>query len=216
MKIKIEMKKNSIAFVALTVLLAACSDKKNDTNTQSNDKAIVETKDLHTLSNADSIRMKHLSLDLSIDLAAQKLSGWATWDIENPSDVKTLRLDNNKLKIDSVLVDDKAVIFDLGVAQEHLGAALMIPIGKASQKVAIKYSAGDGATALQWLNAAQTTGKKHPFLYTQSESIYARTWVPCPDGPDIRFTYSARIAVPKGMMAVMSADGNPLQANASK
>ncbi|MDI9319691.1 MAG: M1 family metallopeptidase [Phycisphaerales bacterium] len=209
------MKKNSIAFVALTVLLAACSDKKNDTNTQSNDKAIVETKDLHTLSNADSIRMKHLSLDLSIDLAAQKLSGWATWDIENPSDVKTLRLDNNKLKIDSVLVDDKAVIFDLGVAQEHLGAALMIPIGKASQKVAIKYSAGDGATALQWLNAAQTTGKKHPFLYTQSESIYARTWVPCPDGPDIRFTYSARIAVPKGMMAVMSADGNPLQANDS-
>lgn len=209
------MKKISIAFVLSTVLLAACSDKKNDTSTQNNDKTIVETKDLHTLSNADSISMKHLSLDLNIDLDAQKLGGWATWYIENISGVKTLRLDNNKLKIDSVLVDGNAVIFDLGTEQEHLGRALMIPINKTSKKVAIKYSAGDGATALQWLNATQTTGKKHPFLYTQSESIYARSWVPCPDGPGIRFTYSARISVPKGMMAVMSADGNPQQANDS-
>ncbi|MBL7711010.1 MAG: M1 family metallopeptidase, partial [Chitinophagaceae bacterium] len=43
----------------------------------------------------------------------------------------------------------------------------------------------------------------------------ARSWVPCPDGPGIRFTYSARISVPKGMMALMSANGNPQQANDS-
>jgi aminopeptidase N len=32
--------------------------------------------------------------------------------------------------------------------------------------------------------------------------------VPCPDGPGIRFTYDARVTVPKGLMALMSAE-NP-------
>src|SRR5690606_20067972 len=72
--------------------------------------------------------------------------------------------------------------------------------------VTIYYSSGAKATALQWLSPSQTFGKKHPFLYTQSESIYARSWIPCPDGPGIRFTYNAKVKVPKGLMAVMSAN----------
>lgn len=209
------MKKLTMAFAVATVL-ASCGDK----NTGSKEKEIavadtVAVKDLHTLSNADSIKMKHLSLDLEINLQAKSLGGWAIWDIENSKSAAALRLDNNNLKIDSVLVDGKYSPFSLGEKQEHLGAALIIPIEKTTQKVAIKYAASEGATALQWLEASQTTGKKYPFLYTQSESIYARSWVPCPDGPGIRFTYSARIKVPTGMMAVMSANGNPQQANDS-
>ncbi|HET9055173.1 MAG TPA: M1 family aminopeptidase/hydrolase, partial [Cyclobacteriaceae bacterium] len=68
--------------------------------------------------------------------------------------------------------------------------------------------------ALQWLTAQQTLGKTKPFLYTQSESIYARSWIPCPDGPGIRFTYNARVQVPIGMMALMSAE-NPQAMNDS-
>ena len=209
------MKKLSIAFAIATVF-AACSDK--NTGSKQKEIAVADTvavKDLHTLSNADSISMKHLSLDLEINLQAKSLGGWAIWDIDNSKSATTLRLDNNNLKVDSVLVDGKYSPFSFGEKQEHLGAALLIPIEKTSKKVAIKYAASEGATALQWLEASQTTGKKHPFLYTQSESIYARSWVPCPDGPGIRFTYSARIKVPKGMMAVMSANGNPQQANDS-
>ena len=194
-------------------LLAACSNQATSHKATTADTVLV--KDEHTLSNADSIHMKHLSLDLKVDLEGQQLSGYATWDIENKQKAQYLRLDNNQLHIDSVWVDDQASTYSIGQTQEALGAALQIPIGANSKKVTIKYAADAHAKALQWLTAAQTTSKKHPFLYTQSESIYARSWVPCPDGPGIRFTYSARISVPKGMMAVMSASGNPQQANDS-
>lgn len=210
------MKTIRLSIIAIGLLLASCGNK--NTTTEQNKIAVHDTiaaKDLHTLCNADSVKMKHLFLDLKVDLETKQLGGWAIWDIENTMSVNALRLDENKLKIDSVLVDGKSASFSLGEYQEHLGAALIIPIEKNTKQVAIKYAASEGATALQWLNASQTTGKKNPFLYTQSESIYARTWVPCPDGPGIRFTYSARISVNKGMMAVMSADGNPQKANDS-
>jgi leukotriene-A4 hydrolase len=211
------MRLKGLSIIASALLFASCGDK-NARTTKQGESTVVDTiavKDLHTLSNADSIDMKHLSLDLEIDLKTKKLGGWAIWDIDNNKSISILRLDNNNLKIDSVLVDGKYSSFSFGEKQEHLGAALLIPIEKTTKKVAIKYAASQNATALQWLEASQTTGKKYPFLYTQSESIYARSWVPCPDGPGIRFTYSARVKVPKGMMAVMSANGNPQQANDS-
>jgi leukotriene-A4 hydrolase len=211
------MRLKGLSIIASALLFASCGDKNAGT-TKQGESTVVDTiavKDLHTLSNADSIDMKHLSLDLEIDLKTKKLGGWAIWDIDNNKSISILRLDNNNLKIDSVLVDGKYSSFSFGEKQEHLGAALLIPIEKTTKKVAIKYAASQNATALQWLEASQTTGKKYPFLYTQSESIYARSWVPCPDGPGIRFTYSARVKVPKGMMAVMSANGNPQQANDS-
>jgi leukotriene-A4 hydrolase len=211
------MRLKGLSIIASALVFASCGDK-NARTTKQGESTVVDTiavKDLHTLSNADSIDMKHLSLDLEIDLKTKKLGGWAIWDIDNNKSISILRLDNNNLKIDSVLVDGKYSSFSFGEKQEHLGAALLIPIEKTTKKVAIKYAASQNATALQWLEASQTTGKKYPFLYTQSESIYARSWVPCPDGPGIRFTYSARVKVPKGMMAVMSANGNPQQANDS-
>jgi aminopeptidase N len=211
------MRLKGLSIIASALLFGSCGDK-NATSTKQGGNTVIDTasvKDLHTLSNADSIDMKHLSLDLEIDLKTKKLGGWAIWDIDNRKSISTLRLDNNNLKIDSVLVDGKHSSFSFGDKQEHLGAALLIPIEKTTKKVAIKYAASQDATALQWLEASQTTGKKFPFLYTQSESIYARSWVPCPDGPGIRFSYSARIKVPQGMMAVMSANGNPQQANDS-
>lgn len=60
--------------------------------------------------------------------------------------------------------------------------------------------------ALQWLDSNFTSSHKFPFLFTQSQSIYARSWIPCQDGPGIRFSYTAKVRVPKGMMAVMSAE----------
>ncbi len=113
-----------------------------------------------------------------------------------------------------MLVGSKKVQVTLDAPIKFLGSALHIPIDSTSTWVTIFYRTGKNARALQWLNPQQTHDKKHPFLYTQSESIYARSWIPCPDGPGIRFTYTARVVVPKGLLALMSAE-NPQAKNDS-
>jgi len=47
-------------------------------------------------------------------------------------------------------------------------------------------------------------------LFSQGESIWTRTWIPCQDSPGIRYTYTATVTVPKDLLALMSAT-NPQQ-----
>ncbi|AWO02100.1 aminopeptidase [Chitinophaga alhagiae] len=196
-------------FAVAVMAAAACNqpaEKKAGT--------VEEVKDWHTLSNADSVTPQHLSLDVTVDFEKRQISGRATWTIQPATGASTLHLDTYELTIDSVTVNGNKRDFSLDSATAQLGSRLNIPVDADAKEVAIWYKTGDKATALQWLEPSQTLGKKHPFLYTQSESIYARTWIPCADGPGIRFTYDARVTVPKDLVALMSAE-NPQQRNDS-
>ena len=68
-----------------------------------------------------------------------------------------------------------------------------------SRQVSIDYQSSPEAGALLWVEG------DNPFLFTQSQAILARTWIPCQDSPGIRFTYEAHVDVPQGTMALMSA-----------
>jgi leukotriene-A4 hydrolase len=69
----------------------------------------------------------------------------------------------------------------------------------------VQYESSPEAVALQWLAPAQTAGKKQPYLYTQGQPIYTRSWIPLQDSPGIRVTYKARIRTAPNFYAVMSA-----------
>ncbi|MBS1688517.1 MAG: aminopeptidase, partial [Bacteroidetes bacterium] len=209
------MVKYSALAILLSVILAACNNKTVtvNNNTTSVVRDTVE-KDVHTLSNADSVAITHLDLDIKVSFEKKQISGCATWTIGDSNKQHELRLDTYDLSIDSVFVNGQKTTFKLDSAIKYLGSALHIPILSGSNLVAIHYRTGKNAEALQWLDPQQTLDKKHPFLYTQSESIHARSWIPCPDGPGIRFTYNARVEAPKGMLALMSAE-NPQQVNDS-
>lgn len=191
----------SIALVGL--LLQSCESAKTDQQ-----ESVTVAKDLHTQSNADEVLISHLNLDVAVNFESRIIEGTATWTIDNKQKAEELRLDTYELTINSVTVDGEEVAYEKGEKVEHLGSVLIVPINEASKKVAINYATGKGARALQWMTPQQTAGKAHPFLYTQSESIYARSWIPAPDGPGIRYTYDATVRVSKGLMALMSAE-NP-------
>ncbi|HYE73184.1 MAG TPA: M1 family metallopeptidase, partial [Blastocatellia bacterium] len=90
-----------------------------------------------------------------------------------------------------------------------LGAPLTIQLSPDATRVRVDYETDQNASGLQWLDAAQTAGKKQPYLFTQSQAIHARSWIPCQDSPAVRVTYTAHIKTPNTVRAVMSAENDP-------
>jgi leukotriene-A4 hydrolase len=168
--------------------------------------------------------LPHLRLALAIDFAQQALTGSATWLLAEPLATATLLvLDTRDLAIEQVVALDSgvaradlasagtAIPYALTAPDAVLGQALRLALPAGTQAVCISYRTSPGAAALQWLAPSQTAGA-HPFLFTQSQAILARTWLPCPDSPGRRFTYEAEVEVlgpERGqLLALMSAE-NP-------
>lgn len=165
----------------------------------------------HSYSNFRDVSIKHLHLDLFVDFSGKSLNGFVVLDILNVKKSPFIVLDYKNLVIEKVEVDGKHTSdFLTGNEDPIFGTFLKIPIDESTNKVKIHYHTLPESQALQWLAPHQTTGKEHPLLFTQSQAILARTWIPLMDIPAVRFTYSARIRVPQGLMAVMSAS-NPQQ-----
>jgi leukotriene-A4 hydrolase len=169
----------------------------------------------HSFARPDEVAVKHLHLDLRVDFDAMQLVGSATLTLDRQSDTKQLVLDTHGLDIASVsAVGGSKLPWKLGEVNPQLGQALAIELLDGTQEVRIEYATRPTAEAVQWLTPEQTTDKQQPFLFTQSQAILARTWVPCQDTPAVRMTYSAKIQVPPQLLAVMSAS-NPQTKNAT-
>jgi leukotriene-A4 hydrolase len=169
---------------------------------------------MHTFSNYDSATCKHLDWKAEIDFEKKQIRGIANWTFENKTNAPFIFFDIHDLTIEKVSINGKSVDYSLSKSDKEFGAALAIPLHENDKQVSIQYHTGDSATALQWLAPSQTAGKKLPYLFTQCETIHARSLLPCQDVPAIRITYNADLKVPKGMMAVMSAK-NPQLKNAT-
>ena len=158
--------------------------------------------DIHSASRPDQVRVRHLDLDLDVRFDRRILEGFCTLHFERFSGDELI-LDTRDLTIHSV---DHAAGFELGAADPILGTPLKIRLPQGTDHVRVNYSTSPAASGLQWLDPPQTAGKRHPFLYTQSQAIHARSWVPLQDSPGVRVTYTARIRTPPGLQAVMGAE----------
>lgn len=195
--------------ILVTLFLTAMACQKKEPT----EKAAAVT-DEHSYSKPELAVVKHLDLDIKVDFDTQTISGKASWTIDNISKGNEIIFDENTLNITKVTLgdDEKETKFKLGTTTEFHGKPLHITIEPNTTKVNIYYNTTKDAVALQWLKPEQTADKKKPFVFSQGESVWSRTWIPCQDSPGIRFTYNAKVTVPKDLLAVMSAV-NPQKKN---
>ncbi|MBJ7310160.1 M1 family metallopeptidase [Rugamonas sp. CCM 8940] len=162
----------------------------------------------------DQVRTSDLHLDLKADFANKTLSGYAELSLNwLDKSARSLVLDTRDLSIARVQVlgaNGKwaPASYMLDKLEADKGRALRIAVAAQPQKVRIYYHTAPAAAALQWMTPQQTMSGKRPFMFSQSETINARSWAPLQDTPAVRFTYSARIDAPAGLRVVMSAEND--------
>ncbi|MBK7340468.1 MAG: M1 family metallopeptidase [Saprospiraceae bacterium] len=180
-------------------------------------QALGQRPDPHSFSRPDITAAKHLNLNLKLNFEKKIIEGRVDFTLSLPHGNEFI-LDNLGLQIDSVFVSaggqKNTAKFANGITDSILGQPMIIPVDKQTDLVTVYYKTSPEALALQWMDPELTASKKLPFFFTQSQSIFARSWVPCQDGPGIRFTYDATVEVPVGMMAAMSAR-NPTEKQSS-
>lgn len=186
------------ALFAATVFCGACESPTSQ-DSKSQTIAMNHVTDHHSYSRPQEARTTHLHWVATVDFQQQRIQGTANYRIETAPDAERIILDVNGLSIKAVRVDGKSVDFQLGPVQPFIGQPLSIPLSPGAKEVAIDYATGPDAGALLWVDGDS------PFLFTQSQAILARTWIPCQDSPGNRMTYTAEVQVPQGMMALMSA-----------
>ena len=211
-----ELPSLALLLVAALPWLAACASQRPEpvtpatpapTSAAPRDTPEV-TRDPHSYARPDEVAVEHLGLSLAVDFPAKRLSGRASLTIANTTGADRLYLDARDLDIRKVTLDGgKETTFTLGEPKPFLGSELAIAIEPGTRVVHIDYATRPEAAALQWLSPEQA-GNDQPFLYTQSQAILARTWIPLQDTPTVRMTYEATVRVPQGLLAVMSAE-NP-------
>lgn len=157
--------------------------------------------DPHSYSNPQESRVRHIELDLAVSFTERKLRGAVTLSLD-PAGHK-LVLDTRDLTIRRV--NGRTGNFRVGARDAILGSPLEIDLEPGERSVLIEYETSPEASGLQWLEPAQTAGRRYPFLYSQSQAIHARSWIPLQDSPRVRATFSARIHAPAPLKALMAA-----------
>ena len=171
-------------------------------------------KDWHTDSNYQDIVSTHIHLDLSVDFDNKQLKG----SIEHQ--LKYINKNTNSLILDTRDLDiHKAETFDgktwsqtsfkLAKRDKVKGRKLTIALPKNTKKAKIYYNSRPEASGLQWLSPIQTAGKKLPFMFSQSQAIHARSWMPIQDTPAMRVSYTADVKTAPSLRPIMSAKNDP-------
>ncbi len=176
-----------------------------------------QQKDVHSYSNPQTVKVTHIDLDWTVLFDKKSIKGSATLSLVRQDKLSPLMLDTRDLNIEKIEMSDngkafKQTTFGLGTTDKFLGSSLIIQLSPDAKFVRVYYSTNPTAGGLQWLSPEQTAGKTSPYMFSQAQSILARTFIPLQDSPAIRVTYNARVRTPKNLLAVMSSETNPQNA----
>ncbi|KAJ6103246.1 hypothetical protein N7486_005673, partial [Penicillium sp. IBT 16267x] len=164
-------------------------------------------RDPNTLSNYNNWRSTHITANFDILFDQKKLVGNVVHQFTSITDAvsREIILDTSHLDIGSVKVDGQPSKWEFLPTLEPFGTPLKISLeqgvklnGTIEVDIAVKTT--EKCTALQWLTPAQTSNKKHPYMFSQCQAIHARSIFPCQDTPDVKSTMDVNITSPLPVM----------------
>lgn len=161
--------------------------------------------DPHSYTDDSHAHVRSLAWEARVDFGARTLHASATLHLDAPS-VGALDLDSRALDVTAVTDDrGRAVAFEVHAADPVLGSRLALVLAEGTRSVTVQYRTAADASALQWLDPAQTAGGAQPYLFSQCQAIHARSVVPLQDTPQRRVTFTAAITVPSALRGLMAA-----------
>ena len=178
--------------------------------------------DYHSFANIEQFRVTRLELDLRVDMPSKVLDGVvglrSSGSIPAPRSWCSIRATST---IHEVSEKAQGVLGATSKDRNHLGKPAVSPreersdTGSGARHRAAALQPGQRnhsgrvrnfAHGLRPAMADRQDRRKHkPFLYTKSEPIGARSWIPLQDTPLVRVTYKAVVHTRSDAVAVMSA-----------
>ncbi|KAL4997768.1 leukotriene A-4 hydrolase [Aspergillus recurvatus] len=166
-------------------------------------------RDPNTLSNYNNWLCTHSTANFEILFEEKRLIGNVVHKLRSITNAETdeIILDSHHVDIRDVQVAGLPVkAWELLPPLGPYGTALKIKLEKPVElnetiDVDIAVQTTEECTALQWLTPAQTSNKKHPYMFSQCQAIHARSIFPCQDTPDVKCTFDFNITSPLPVIA---------------
>ncbi len=160
--------------------------------------------DPHSYADLGQGRIKHIDFHIQVDFKNQCLLVSALYTLDQPV-IGSFFMDTYDLNVSKIHSEGTTIDWEIDKCDPLLGGRLHLQGLNGISSFSIELTTSPEASALQWLEPHQTSGEKHPFLYSQCQAIHARSIFPCQDTPSVRFTYSSEVQVPSPLVAVMAA-----------
>ncbi|KAL3473643.1 peptidase family M1-domain-containing protein [Aspergillus californicus] len=165
-------------------------------------------RDPNTLSNYNNWICTHTTANFEILFEQKKLIGNVIHKLRSTTNAETeeIILDSSHVDIGEIQVAGNLAKWELLPPLGPYGTALKIKLDQPVKldeiiDVNISVQTTEKCTALQWLTPAQTSNKKHPYMFSQCQAIHARSIFPCQDTPDVKCTFDFNITSPLPVIA---------------
>jgi len=169
--------------------------------------------DPSSYSRPDQVKSTHIHLDWDVDFDKKVLKGCCILTMQKVDAAATVALlDCKALDISNIDYESSSHSGQVNYkvdAETSYGSRLTVDLpsdAATTFKLMIRYSTTSQCSALQWLTPAQTTSGSHPYVFSQCQSIHARSMLPCQDSPSVKTSYSASVTAPQEITVLMSAN----------
>jgi len=137
-------------------------------------------KDPTTYADLSQGRIQHIDFRIKVNFDERVFDVEATYQLKEPISGE-LTLDSYKIDLKDAKAKGRALMWEFGDEDEALGQRLLLKGFENDSSFTLSFRTSPEARALQWMNASQTKGGEHPFLFSQCQATHARSVFPCQD-----------------------------------